>query len=217
LTLTLPAIGGRNIPMLRHPILLSGLILSLGACKDPAPTAKDPAPAEDAVQVALTPEEERLEFERESRIYLSKLTAKHNEEWGLGKAVRWDADLEKGVISWTFADKVVSAPVQVIGTYVPGPQSLLWAWDHPSVSKDLAKDSLLLKQWGQEHRVSDLTTREINCSEAQVWTYTAMAAKLAGAQGAYRGPSGQAYIFFTFGDISIGDPVGTSDGPLLPE
>ncbi|MGA0899108.1 MAG: DUF6882 domain-containing protein [Luteolibacter sp.] len=183
--------------------------LLLGACsKEKKPRARD-VRLDDAApetQADSTGEFDLAEFERQARRHLSRLSYEHSEKWGMGKSTSWKIDLEAGVISWAFSDKVVSAPIQVVGTYVPAQQSMLWAWDHPSIKNELAQDCLKLKEWGDKHELTELTLREIKCSEAQAWTYTAMACKIAGAKGAFRVPSGQAFIFLTFGDISVRRP-----------
>ena len=44
----------------------------------------------------------------------------HRERWGLGTAERWDIDQRAGVIRWSFPDKTVEAPVQLLGSYHAG-------------------------------------------------------------------------------------------------
>lgn len=181
---------------------LAILSLALSACSDEK--TEKPKDKQAAAQAEPAPASEES-FEQQARRHLSQLTRKNQKEWGMGKASRWDADLEKGFITWTFPDKTVRAPVQVIATYDPARQDLLWGWDHPSVSKELGRHARILKKWGQDNGVGPLLTRQITCSESEAWTYAAMAAKLAGAHGVYRGTEGQVYIFFTFDRVIIED------------
>lgn len=173
------------------------LLVSLAACSD------DQAEPGDAGQAASATEEPGLSFEQQAREHLAELTRKNQKEWGMGKATRWDADLEEGFITWSFNDKTVRAPVQVIATYNPAAQDLMWGWDHPSVSEELGRHARILKKWGQDNRIDPLVTRQIQCTEADAWTYAAMAAKLADAHGVYRGTEGQVYIYFTFDRVII--------------
>lgn len=115
----------------------------------------------------------------------------------------WRVDLEAGIITFTSATKVVSAPVQVIGTYNTLDRTFLWGWDHPSVPEPRGADARLARQFGQLHSLPLFTTRMIECTEEQAWSFTAVALYLSGAQGAYRGPAGTTMVFMTFGEMTI--------------
>lgn len=134
---------------------------------------------------------------------LDATTAVHVGSWHMDSA-SWSADLEAGTISfvnqrgWT-----ITAPVQVIGTRSPGDGTWLWAWDHPSVPPACAAHSLLVKAFGAAQGLEALTTRKIEAGEDQAWELTALALHLSGANGAYRGPAGNAEVFMTFGEITI--------------
>ena len=115
----------------------------------------------------------------------------------------WAVDLDAGSITFTSATKVVSAPVQVIGTYNTLDQTFLWGWDHPSVPEPLGADARLAREFGRRQDLPLFTTRMIECTEEQAWTFTAVAQYLAGSQGSYRGPAGTTLVFMTFGTMTI--------------
>ena len=115
----------------------------------------------------------------------------------------WDVDLVAGVITFTSATKVVSAPVQVIGTYNTLDRTFLWGWDHPSVPEPLGADARLAREFGRRQDLPLFTTRKVECSEDQAWAFTAVALYLSGAQGAYRAPYGTTMVFMTFGEWTI--------------
>ena len=197
--------------------ILFCLLMGLCSCseKQEQPDApEETAPANTNAEGQEPAEFSFEEFERQARREISQQTHKHNEKWGIGKSIRWDADLEEGIIKWTFPEKIVSAPVQVLFTYVPAEQSLMWSWNNTSVKEKLAKDSLKLKAWGEERNLSQFTTPEFKCSEAEAWGYAAIAAKVAEANGIYRGPSGRAFIFFAYGELSESKPDITPDFDL---
>jgi hypothetical protein len=124
--------------------------------------------------------------------------------WGLGSTDRWDADLEKGTIQFSNADGfTVTADVQVIGTYNSEDGTWLWGWDHPSVEEPLAYAAKLARAFGEKHRLNQFTTRTIRCSQEDAWQFTAVALHLSGGAGSYRGPSGSAFVFMTFGEVTI--------------
>ena len=124
--------------------------------------------------------------------------------WGLGQGGDWAADLEAGTITFT-NDKAweIVAPVQVIGTRNTEDGTWLWGWDHPSVPEPLGEHARLARAFGQKYGLEAFTTRKLSASEADAWTFTAIACHLAGAQGGYRGPAGSAHVFMTYGTVSI--------------
>lgn len=115
----------------------------------------------------------------------------------------WRYDLDAGTISFTSATKVVTAPVQVIGTYSRRDGTFLWGWDHPSVPAPLGADARLARRFGERHNLPLFTTRMVECTEEQAWGFTAVALYLSGAQGSYRAPAGTALVFMTFGNMTI--------------
>jgi hypothetical protein len=133
----------------------------------------------------------------------------HAATWGLGKAKRWSADLDKGVLRFEFADGTLAeAPLQVVGTYNTENGSFLWAWDHPSVPAPLRQHAELARQWGEREGVPKFNTRQVRCSEEEAWAFAAVTNRLAKAQGVYRGPTGAVRVFMTFGDVTLTRPPG---------
>lgn len=135
--------------------------------------------------------------------YLSALTNAHDATWRMGSA-SWDADLAAGTLTFT-NDRGwnIVAPVQVVGTLNTADGTWLWGWDHPSVPEPLRHDAALVRDFGAAHGLEAFTTRHIEASEEDAWQFAALAAYLAKAQGAYRGPSGTTMIFMTFGTLTI--------------
>ena len=115
----------------------------------------------------------------------------------------WSVDLDTGLITFTSATKVVTAPVQVVGTYNTRDGTFLWGWDHPSVPEPRAADARLAREFGLRQDLPLFTTRMVECTEDEAWSFTAVALYLAGAQGAYRGPTGPTLVYMTFGDPTI--------------
>jgi hypothetical protein len=134
-------------------------------------------------------------------------TETHKSTWGLGEADNWAADLETGRITFTFADgTVAAADIQVVGTYATTDGTFLWGWDHPSVAEPLSKHAALARQFGIDHNLPLYTERKVECTEDQAWEFTAVAARLGEASGAYRGPAGSALVFMTFGEVKLTKP-----------
>jgi hypothetical protein len=130
-------------------------------------------------------------------------TQSHIDAWGLGKTERWDADLDEGVISFSGGGRLVTAPIQVIGTYDPEDGYWLWGWDNPTVPPPLRGDALLVRAFGERHGLSRYVTSSIRCTEDEAWQFTALACHLAVASGAYRGPADTLLVFITFHQLTI--------------
>jgi hypothetical protein len=127
-------------------------------------------------------------------------TAAHDGTWQLGEA-DWDIDQDAGTIVFTSPKGITATcSVQVIGTFNSDENSWLWGWDHPSVDPALQEHARLCRTYGERHDIDYLTAQKIeNSSEDDAWQLTALACKLADAQGAYRGAMGSTLVFVTFG------------------
>lgn len=136
--------------------------------------------------------------------------AEAHQQWGCGSADRWGLDQTTGLITWTFADKVATAPAQILGTYSQTSGTWRWAWANESILPDMSRDSLLIRDWAQEHGHRTLTEPEIRADNQKANTLTAIAVRVTKATGFYRGSSGPAKTIITFGRVTItphdGDP-----------
>ena len=133
-------------------------------------------------------------------------TAAHDGTWHLGEAA-WDVDQDAGEIVFTAPNGIIAVcPVQIIGTYNTADGTWLWGWDHPSVEPALQEHARRVRAYGERHGIDRLTTQKLRCSEDEAWEFTALACKLGGAQGGYRGPMGPTLVFMTFGDVSLSKP-----------
>ena len=117
-------------------------------------------------------------------------------KWGFGSVKRYDLDQTKGTL--VFSDDSghkVSCTIQVVGTYSTASQTWLWSWASPWVTDPLKRDSEVVREFGRTNGVEKLTTDKWSANEADGWAMTAVAARLAGAECAYRLPNRDAYIF----------------------
>lgn len=146
-------------------------------------------------------------FIKQSVEGLRTQTSAHAATWHLGEEADWAADQDIGVIRLTFADGTIAeADLQIVGTYNTVDGTFLWGWDHPSVAEPLQKHASLAKEFGEQHGLSKYTEQKVKCSEDDAWEFTAVAARLGNANGAYRGPSGTALVYMTFGEIKLSKP-----------
>jgi hypothetical protein len=130
-------------------------------------------------------------------------TAAHDAAWRLCEA-DWNLDQHAGTIVFTRPDGfTATCSVQIVGTYNTRDGTWLWGWDHPSVLPSLRRDAEKVREYGIRHRITELTGRKVVCSENEAWKFTALARKLSGAQGAYRGPADSTLIFMTFDHVKL--------------
>lgn len=133
-------------------------------------------------------------------------TEAHVGSWQSDKA-SWSVDLDAGQIEFRNPKGwVIAAPVQFIGTFLTTDSTFLWGWDHPSAPEPVRDHARLVRAFGETQGLKALTTRMIETTEADCWQFTALAAHLGGANGAYRGPVGKAFAFMTFGELTISKP-----------
>ena len=130
-----------------------------------------------------------------------------HQAWGLGKFDRWDLDQDAGTLVFSNDDgTTATTKAQIVGSFSTGDNSWLWAWDNPSVDDRLKADALAVKAYGEKHGIERLTTRKWTGTEEDAWAMAALAAKLTGAEGAYRGPSDGTYVFITFREVQLSKP-----------
>ncbi|WP_278469655.1 DUF6882 domain-containing protein [Gimesia maris] len=131
-------------------------------------------------------------------------TAAHSSTWNLGDEDTWSAEQDSGRIEFSFADGTIAeTDMQIIGTYNTNDGTFLWGWDHPYIKEPLRAHAKLARQFGEQHKLSNFTERIVECAESEAWEFTAVAARLANANGAYCGPSGTALVYMTFGEIEL--------------
>ncbi len=136
-------------------------------------------------------------------------TSGHTGIWNLGTEQSWNVNQDAGTIVFTFQDgTTASAPVQIIGTLNAADSTFLWAWDHPSIEPALQINASRVKAFGEEHGLDELTTRKVACNEARAWEYTAVAMRLAEANGGYRAEASPGtFVFMNFGEISLAKKI----------
>ena len=131
-------------------------------------------------------------------------TEAHKKAWGLDKILWWDFNQGSGQLEFSLPEgmKDVSS-AQIIGTYNSEDHTWLWAWANSSIEEKLQADARQLLKYGNEHHIDRLTKRKWVGTEEEAWAMTALAAKLCGKQGAYRGPAGATKEFMVFGEVTL--------------
>ena len=120
---------------------------------------------------------------------------------------RWTVDQTSGLIQFDRRDgMVVSAPVQIIGSWNPRTSLFTWGWDHPSVRTRLRASAERTRWFGDKHRLEELTSPTVHVSEEEAWRLTAVAMKVNAATGAYRASTEGPVIFMTMGEMKLTEP-----------
>jgi hypothetical protein len=128
--------------------------------------------------------------------------------WGLGSAADWDLDQRTGLITWAFPDRTARAPAQIIGTHQPAPSSWLWAWANNSVAPAMTRDSRMVHDWAAANGHTELLPPRVEADRRQIAAMAAIAVRVTGATGYYRGEGGDVVPVITFGPVT----VTTADG-----
>ena len=124
--------------------------------------------------------------------------------WGFGEADQWSLDMSRGDLVFTFAGGMVATcPAQIVGSFDTSDGSWLWAWANPSIPDELKRDSLRIREYGQQHKIERLIAEEWQGTEEDAWRMAALACTLCGAQGVYRGPAGTALVFISFSSVEL--------------
>ena len=134
---------------------------------------------------------------------LKLLTSAHQNTWHFGEEESWDFSQDTGELVLTFPDKIVRAKAQIVGSYDSQAGTWMWSWANQSISENLTHDSIQVRQYGQEHCLRRLTEPSWSGEEIDGWQMTALACRLCESNGAYRGPAGETFVFFTFGEVQI--------------
>lgn len=130
-------------------------------------------------------------------------TGMHQRTWNLGEEEKWGFSQETGELIFNFPDKTVRTSAQILGTFDSLAGTWMWSWANPSIAEKLAVDADRMRRYGVKHRIRRLAEPRWNGSELDAWKMTALACRLCEANGAYRGPAGDTYVYFLFGEIRM--------------
>lgn len=134
---------------------------------------------------------------------VERTSREHRERWGLGSADRWSLDQQEGRIYWSFADRVASAPVQVLGSWSGQAGTFVWSWDNDTVLEPLCRDAEAVRAYGVEHDVLALRSSPLTLGLEQVDDLVALAFRVVGATGLYHPYDGRSATFLLFGDVLV--------------
>jgi hypothetical protein len=124
--------------------------------------------------------------------------------WGFGREDHWSVDLDRGLIEWTFPDRVVSASAQLIGSWASDLGTLRWGWDHPSAPPGTAIAAQRVKEFADAHSITELQLVEPVCTREQAQELASIAVLIGDLQGLYVGQASRtAFAYIGFGTVTL--------------
>ena len=136
--------------------------------------------------------------------HVEALQTAHRDNWGLGRADRYDVDLETGYIRFIFdGDKIATAAVTLIGTWSANAKEFLWGWDHPMCPPADNSAAVAVKTYANVHGIDLLQYRALICEEDDGWGLAAIACLLGELKGVYRCPKDDNYVYLGFENITL--------------
>ncbi|MEU9093839.1 DUF6882 domain-containing protein [Streptomyces sp. NPDC048428] len=129
--------------------------------------------------------------------------ARAHMSWGLGSADRWGLDQRTGLITWTFPDRTATAPAQILASFSASSGSWLWAWANESILPEMSRDARSVRDWAETHGHHTLAQPETEADEQVAATLAALAVRITGAAGFYRGPGAGSVAIITFGPVTL--------------
>jgi hypothetical protein len=123
--------------------------------------------------------------------------------WGFGSADDWQLDQGTGLITWSFPDRTATAPAQIIGTHHPDTGTWLWAWANNSIAPGMTRDSRMVRDWAEASGHRELTLPRIEADRQRTAAMAAIAVRVTGATGYYRGTGGDVVPVITFGPVTV--------------
>jgi hypothetical protein len=134
-------------------------------------------------------------------------TQSHQQAWLFGMEEQWNLDPGRGELAFSFPGRLVVAPAQVIGNLDRTTAQWTWGWADSSIPEQLSAHAAALREFGEQNNIPRLTTPTWPAEETDCWYMTALACRLCGFQGAYRGPAENVYSFITFGEVQLNPPI----------
>jgi len=127
--------------------------------------------------------------------------------YGIDRHDRWDLNQETGVLALSRAGTtLLRAEVAIAGSHSPARKQWLWGWADGAVSAKLAQPSLRVREYGDMHRLTDLTEPTVAVTDDRAWRLAPLACRILGGSGVYRGALDVGYLFLVITDIEVHQP-----------
>lgn len=153
----------------------------------------------------MTPEQFRA-FKHDAVHELTRLNEGLRQRFRLGEWERYDYDLERETLTFSQdGTPRVIASIQVVGTTSETAGDWLWGWANAYLPVPVTREMNRVREFGENESLPELVNPYAGDSEDLGWTLTSVAAKILGAQGGYRCPGSNGFIYLVLTDISFAD------------
>lgn len=116
-------------------------------------------------------------------------------DFGIGGFERWDINQEIGELIFSDGgDPKVVCSVTILGSFSDVSETWMWGWANPTLLEPLTRDTAVVRQYGEENGIEDLTVEKTPASEAEAWALCALACRILNGAGLYRGPTGNGFV-----------------------
>ena len=134
---------------------------------------------------------------------LIQTLAEAHKAWGCGGSERWDLDQTTGLIQWTFPDRIVTAPAQILASYSRPRGTWMWAWANESILPPLRRDAQRVRDWALANGHLKLAEPVLSGDEHLASDLSALAVLITEAKGFYNPVNSAVVPIITFGGVTI--------------
>lgn len=124
--------------------------------------------------------------------------------FSIGKHKRWDYDLEAGTL--TFSNDgipAVIADIEVIGSVSKVSGTWLWSWANFHLPPNVRSRIVAARDFGEHNAFPRLTVPKWRADEVDGWEVSAIAARELYAEGLYRAPTANGFLFMALVKIKF--------------
>ena len=131
-------------------------------------------------------------------------TAAHCGSWHLDQAERWSVDMDEGLIRFVLPDGMhASAPVQIVAPPTATTDHSCGA----GITRPCRRNWPNTPNWrapSAKPMDCQYSNRKVECDDMRAWEFAAVAMRLGGASGTYRGQASEtASVWMTFGAVTL--------------
>lgn len=159
--------------------------------------------------------EEFSEFRDAAVRELTRFNQACADKFRIGSWPRWDYDLDRGTL--TFSENgvpQVRASIQVVGSTSKPGGTWMWSWHNESLPVHVKTTMSKVREFGEAENIRELTEPVLPDDEYLGWGLTAVAAEMLEAEGAYRCPGSNGFVYVVFSSVEfVTDEEKTRDEP----
>lgn len=117
------------------------------------------------------------------------------ERYGFGSYDRWDIDQTVGELIFSDAGVTkLACSISILGSYSAVSGTWMWGWANPSLLEPLTRDTLAVRNYGEQNQIQDLVVEKTPTTDGEAWALSALACRILNGLGLYRGPTGNGFV-----------------------